>query len=128
MMPKRSNASGFSLLETFVALAILSLSLGVIYQSQSHSVRAIGRGMATQESLLRAQTLLTEYTGVNAEQSPGRGVVRDGTEWKVDRQVVQLPPLAQGWPAVTMYQVEVLVSNPSRGGGANVRLSTLDSP
>lgn len=124
----RSNASGFSLLETFVALAILSLSLGVIYQSQSHSVRAIGRGLATQESLLRAQSLLAEHTGVNADQSPRRGVLRDGTEWKVDRQVVQLPPFSQGWPAVTMYQVEVVVSSPSRGEGVNVRLSTLDSP
>lgn len=128
MMPKRSNASGFSLLETFVALAILSLSLGVIYQSQSHGVRAIGRGMATQESLLRAQALLAEHTGLLAERSPAQGVSRDGAQWQVDRRLVQLPPLAQGWPAVTMYQVEVVVSSSQRGGGASVRLSTLDSP
>lgn len=126
-MPNRYTASGFSLLETFVALAILSLSLGVIYQSQSHSVRAIGRGMATQESLLLAESLLAEHTGANAEQSPAQALSRDGTEWKVDRHLVQLPPLAQGWPAITMYQVDIFVTSPSRGGGANIRLSTLDS-
>ncbi len=128
-MPMRFNARGFSLLETFVALAILSLSLGVIYQSQSHSVRVIGRGMATQESLLQVQTLLADHTGVlPAGQSSVQGVSRDGTVWQVDRRLVQLPPLAHGWPAVTMYQVEVVVSSPSRGEGVNVRLSTLDSP
>lgn len=127
-MQRRLNSSGFSLLETLVALAILSLSLGAIYQSQSHSVRAIGRGIGIQEALLRAQTLLAEHTGAHASLAGDQSEATGDASRQVQRRVVHFPPLAQGWPPVTMYQVNVVVTNSSRAAGISVRLSTLDSP
>jgi prepilin-type N-terminal cleavage/methylation domain-containing protein len=128
MTQRRLNAGGFSLLETLVALAILSLSLGVIYQSQSHSVRAIGRGLGTQEALLRAETIMAEHTGALAQQSADQLAAVGMPDQQVQKRLLDLPPLAPGWPTVTMYQVNVVVSDSSRAGGAVVRLSTLDSP
>lgn len=128
MTQRRLNAGGFSLLETLVALAILSLSLGVIYQSQSHSVRAIGRGLGTQEALLQAETVLAEHTGALAQQAADQLGTGGIPGQHVQKRLLDLPPLAPGWPPVTMYQVNVLVSDSSRVGGAGVRLTTLDSP
>lgn len=125
-MPAYSLEKGFSLLEAFVALAILSLSLGVIYQSQVHSVRAVDRGISVQGAVLQAQTLLAEQTGPQPAMAQ-EGVFADGMHWRFDTRAVELPPLMPGWQPVAMRHVDLILTRSMGARLSEVRISTLDA-
>lgn len=119
---------GFSLLETLVALAILSLSLGVIYQAQGTSVRAISHSLALQKVLLHAQSLLAEQTGPHSHGLPTSGTTSDGLVWQVSRQPLELPALLEGGPPVPLLRVDLDLAWRDGGRERKMRLSTLDQP
>lgn len=119
---------GFSLLETLVALAILSLSLGVIYQAQGTSVRAISQSLSLQKVLLHAQSLLAEHTGPHTQALPTSGTTADGLTWTVSRQPLELPPLLEGGPPVPVLRVDLDLAWSDGGRDRQLRLSTVDQP
>lgn len=125
-----TTARGFSLLETFVALAILALSMGVIYQSQIHSVRAVARGIATQDAVLLAQTLLAELTGPLPAGLASGNNTSNGIQWRVTRKPITLPsllPEPENLP-VAMLQTELVLSVPTTNGPKEIRFVTLEVP
>ena len=119
---------GFSLLETLVALAILSLSLGVIYQAQGTSVRAIAHSLSLQKVLLHAQSLLAEHTGPHTQALPTSGTTADGLAWSVSRQPLELPPLLEGGPPVPLVRLDLDLTWRDGGRERQMNLSTLDQP
>lgn len=119
---------GFSLLETLVALAILSLSLGVIYQAQGTSVRAISHSLSLQKVLLQAESLLAEHIGPHTKDLPATGVTTDGVTWTLVRQPVELPPLLEDGPPVALVRVDLDLAWTGGGRARQLRLSTLDQP
>lgn len=119
---------GFSLLETLVALAILSLSLGVIYQAQGTSVRAIAHSLSLQKVLLHAQSLLAEHAGPHTQALPASGTTADGLAWSVSRQPLELPPLLEGGPPVPLVRLDLDLTWRDGGRERQMNLSTLDQP
>lgn len=57
---RRRSSAGFTLVETVVALAILALSLGVLYQSFGWSTRRTAALANNEAAWLAAQSLLAE--------------------------------------------------------------------
>jgi general secretion pathway protein I len=99
-----SRPRGFSLLELLVALAIMSLSLGVLYRAVGGGVRTVGdmaaynRAVAIGESLLAAR-----------ETVPAAGVNESG-DWQGYRWSLVSSPFeaaAPNQPAVHRVQVDV---------------------
>lgn len=134
MMRTVAFLRGFSLLETLVALAILALSLGVIYQAQANSVRGVAHSLALQRALLHAQTLLAEHTGPQPQSTaltpaPTRtGDLADGLRWRLDRQPVVLPPVLPDGPLVALVRVDLQLEWGAVPQSRRLALITLDRP
>ncbi len=79
------RVGGFTLVEVAVALAILALALGVLYQTFGWGLR---RAAATQQrelALLTAQSLLAHVRGGNRlRPSVETGQTQEGLEWRWD--------------------------------------------
>jgi general secretion pathway protein I len=94
-----SGQRGFSLLEMVVAVAILGMTLGVLYQASSVATRTIGldEKMAYAVELarsLRAVHAVVPLTGVSAD-----GETEGGFVWQVNASPIELPfelPLEEG--------------------------------
>jgi len=132
----KHESLGFSLLETLVALAILSLSLGVIYQAQANSVRSVANNLALQRVLLHGQSLLAEHTGPRPQsvrpQDPTLLAQQDrqpdGTRWQIRRQPVQVPPLLPDAPPIMLAQLEIRLSWGDDAHPRELRVVTWDWP
>lgn len=78
------KAAGFTLIEVVVALAILALSAGVIYQSLGWSLRQTNTLRQREAAWLFAQSMLAQVRGSKAAQPPVQsGVTSDGLRWQV---------------------------------------------
>jgi general secretion pathway protein I len=104
------SANGFTLIETLVALAILSLSLGVIMVGLRVGVRGVGAAADGQESLALASSLLAaEGTATPLRYGDVSGSTADGVRWEVvttpwgDGEAG--PKLAAG------YQIDITITN-----------------
>jgi type II secretion system protein I len=69
--------AGFTLLEVIVCLAILALSLGVIFQAISNAVGRTGQSEAQTDARLLAQSLLAQV-GHEIPAGPGEVTGEDG--------------------------------------------------
>jgi general secretion pathway protein I len=79
------RSGGFTLLEVIVAFAILSLSLGVIYQVFGQGLKAADQAEKFTLATLRAQSLLAEV-GITSPLAVGSssGVTADGYRWQIE--------------------------------------------
>jgi len=66
--PQKSASRGFSMIEMLVALVIMSLSLGVLYQAATASARNVGVASQYTEATVLAESVLAENSFVTAEQ------------------------------------------------------------
>ncbi|MAC35446.1 MAG: general secretion pathway protein GspI [Haliea sp.] len=98
MRPANNKQRGFSLLEMLVAMAILGLALGVLYQAVSGATRNVRTDERYAYGVELARSLLAQYAVV-----PRSGLVRSGeTEggflWRVESRPraaargAQIPP------------------------------------
>ncbi len=74
---------GFSLLEMVVAVAILGLSLGMLYQAAGGATRSISTSEDYAYAVVIAQSLLALHDQVPVEGVTLSGTTGDGYEWEV---------------------------------------------
>lgn len=74
---------GFSLLEMVVAVAILGLSLGMLYQAAGGATRSISTSEDYAYAVVMAQSLLALHDQVPPEGVNQSGTTGDGYDWEV---------------------------------------------
>ncbi len=118
----RRRVSGFSLLEVLVAISIMALSLGALYQAAGGSVRGVQLADQRTQALLLAQSLLDAYDTVPAGGLAAHGE-EAGLRWQLGSSPYptesEQPP---GWP---LHYVRITVGWGQGGVGSTVSLSTI---
>lgn len=122
----RSNRTGreggFSLLEMLVAMTILGLSLGMLYQAVSGATRNLRTDERYAYGVELARSLLAANARVPAAGTSARGETAGGFAWSVAASPVAVdnPALEAG----ALQAIEVVVSWPD---GSRRRSVTLHS-
>ena len=117
------RSAGFSLLELMVALAVMALSLAMIYQVDVGVLRGVGDQTAHQRATVLAQSLLDARDAV-----PAAGWQEDGQDGAYTWSVSSAPlPLPQGLDAKTpvLHEVSIAIRWQARQGQRVLELSTL---
>ncbi|GAB2455552.1 hypothetical protein GCM10027082_02620 [Comamonas humi] len=119
---RRSAARGMTLLELLVALAIMAISLGMIYRATGSSARSVGDMDNYQYAVQLAESLLSMRDSVyedgwnDAGDSNGFHWQIQSAPFKTDVEGPNIPPL---------HQVQVVVSWDNGGAQRTIELSTL---
>lgn len=118
---------GFSLLEVLVALTILAMSLGVLYQAAGGSVRNVQLVEHRTRAILLAQSLLLLHDRIPPGGLSEQGVSRAGFDWSLT--AVPYPPVqvstgssTEPWP---LYRVEAAVFWRDGGRPGEYRLASI---
>ena len=124
----RLGAKGFSLIEMLVALVVLSLSLGVLYQAAMGATRNVRVASEYTDAVMLAESMLAEYSYITDENFSLSG--RFGQyDWQISSwPVIQDDGLAPEHRAVTpqaLQYLEVVVSWPGRQTSRIVDLLTV---
>jgi general secretion pathway protein I len=82
---------GFSLLEMVVAVAILGISLGMLYQAAGGATRSISTTEDYTYGVTMAQSLLANYSVVPPAGVSVRGSTEDDYHWEVKSEPVMGP-------------------------------------
>ena len=82
--------AGFSLIEMLVALVILSLSLGVLYQAAMGATRNVRVASEYTDAVMLAESMLNEYRYVPEENFQTQGGFGDFF-WRISSWPVPLP-------------------------------------
>ena len=69
-----TRLGGFSLIEMLVALVVLSLSLGALYQAAAGATRNVRVGAEYTQAIMVAESVLSEYSYVSEENFSAAGV------------------------------------------------------
>jgi general secretion pathway protein I len=122
----RRQQQGFSLLEVLVAFAILSLSLGVLFQIFSSGVRGTIVSEGYNKALIIAQSRLAEV-GVDRPLEAGmeQGEAEEPYRWRVEVTPYQEGDLGSQRRRVEPYRIDVWVGWKADGKARDVELSTL---
>lgn len=104
-----ADATGFTIVEVLAALAILSLSLTLLFSTMSEGFHRQQRARAITEASSLAQSLLAKV-GTEQPVKPGlmKGDLPNGYRWEVQIAPFGNSADAQDWP-VTAYKVDVKV-------------------
>jgi general secretion pathway protein I len=106
---RRREEGGFSLLEMMVAVAILALSLGALYQATSGATRNVRSDEKYAYGVELARSLLANYSVVPPGGFSGQGETGGGFLWRVDARPVALAG-SDRLPRGSLQQIEVSVS------------------
>lgn len=96
---------GFSLLEMVVAVAILGISLGMLYQAAGGATRSISTTEDYAYAVTMAQSLLANYSVVPPEGVSVSQTTDDGYRW----QVVSRPIESAGGRELGIQYIDVWV-------------------
>ena len=120
-----NRQSGFSLLEVLVAFAILSMSLGVLYQAFSNSLRNVAASGDYSRAMIIAEARLAEaMADVPINEGSDQGEVDDRYQWKLTVQRYEYDD--EGITSqFTPYQVQVVVTWQDGRHSREYELSTL---
>lgn len=116
-------ARGFSLLELLVAIAVLGLSLTLLYQVDAGVLRGLGDQSQHERATALAQSLLDAREAVPAagwaEQGQGGGL-----SWSVSSRLLPLPP-GLDEKAPPLHEVHIAVHWQGSAGAQRLELATL---
>ena len=115
---------GFSLLEMVVAIAILGLALGALYQAASGATRNVRVDERYAYAVELARSLLADSAIVPDNGEQRRGETAGGFVWRVDAQPLPRPrdsPLPPG----LLQEIEVGVSWTDGGRRREVTLNSI---
>jgi general secretion pathway protein I len=82
---------GYSLIEMVVAIAILGLALGALYQAASGATRNVRTDQRYAYAVELARSLVANYSVVPAAGISERGETSSGFVWEVRAQPLQRP-------------------------------------
>lgn len=106
MRSLRNRQDGFSLIEMIVAMLILSVSLGMLYQATAGATRNVRIDERYGYATLMAQSLLAEYPWL-----PAGGVGRSGEVEDFRWQLISEPYTeAQTPEGISLYRLEARVA------------------
>ena len=115
---------GFSLLEMVVAVAILGMSLGALYQAAGGATRIVSIDEKTAYGVELARSLLANYAVVPVSGMSEAGETEGGFAWTVVAEPVILPqttPLNEGM----LQHIKVVVSWPDGGRDREIALESV---
>lgn len=102
------RSAGFSLLEMVVAMAILSLSLGALYQATSGATRNVRSDERYAYGVELARSVLVNYGSVSLAGVESHGETSGGFVWNVKSSPVAA--LSDQLPAGSLQNIEVSVN------------------
>lgn len=116
--------NGFTLLETLVALAVLAVALGVIYQIFGTSLRNMQYSRDYSYAQMLAESKLSELSkGVPVKAGTWGGDFNNKYSWVMD--VAQLPAVSEEeGDAVDKYRVDFVVSWSTGNNQRTISLQT----
>ena len=121
MRSNRYDARGFSLLEMMVAIAILALSLGALYQAVSGATRNVRSDEKYAYAVELARSLLANNAMVPRSGWDSDGKTRGDFSWEVHAVPIDF---SRSLPPGALQSIEVSVSWPD---GRKNRVLTLYS-
>ncbi|GAB5452713.1 MAG: hypothetical protein Hals2KO_30410 [Halioglobus sp.] len=107
-IPGPSSARGFSLLEMMVAIAILALALGYLYQASGGATRNLRVQEKYAHGVELARSLLAEYSPVSAGGVDATGSHGEEYTWRVTSTPVE--SVGARAQQALLHSVEVSVS------------------
>jgi len=114
-------ALGFSLIEMLVALVVLSLSLGVLYQAATGATRNVRIAAEYTDAVMLAESMLVEHSHVTEENLSVSGQFKI-FQWTVSSWPALYDdgrnPEKHAVAATPLQYLQVVVSWPGRGGAA----------
>lgn len=119
-----TKARGFSLLEMVVAVAILGISLGALYQAAGGATRTVAIDEKTAYAVELARSLLANYASVPLAGMNEAGETSGGFEWTVVAAPIELEeesPLAAG----VLQHINVVVSWADAGRERKIALDSV---
>jgi len=120
----RTKCRGFSLLEMVVAVAILGMSLGALYQAAGGATRIVARDEKMAYGVELARSLMAVYQVVPRIGLSETGETEGGFAWQVIAEPVEFPeetPLAGG----LLQHINVIVTWRDGGRDHEVALESV---
>ena len=119
-MSNLSRQMGFSLLEMVVAVAILGISLGMLYQAAGGATRSISTAEDYAYAVTMAESLLANYSVIPPEGVNVSDTIEGGYHWHVTTR----PVLNAEGDEIPLQYIDVRVRW-GRGEGKEVHLPSV---
>lgn len=119
LVHRPTGARGFSLIEMLVALVILSISLGVLYQAATGAIRNVRVSAEYTDAVMLAESMLADQSYVTQENYSASGQFQ-AFQWSVSSWPAPyddgLDPEERAIAVDPLQFLQVVVSWPGRGG------------